>query len=418
MGSIVTRQRAARNGKIAHMKGKFAQKRSDHDRVALLIETSHEFGREVLRGIRDYEKALENHWAFYLQPDGMRQDAPKIGSWQCTGVIARLFSGASARHLLSSDLPLVLLDPYTEHLSKRYDLSRIPYITTDTEEIVRMAFEHLHACGCRVFAFVHSVADTVWSTARERAFVGLAARHGLDCHVYGIQPVAASWEEDIQRLGAWIARLPRRLGIFAAMDQRGRHVIEACREKGLQVPDDVMVLSVDNDPLLCELCEPSLSSIALDAYRAGYEAAKILDGLMRGRFVAPNTRILVKPTHVSRRQSTSSGFDQDVLVAAARRFIFEQLAERSVQVPDIARHCGVSRRLLETRFSLAVGRTLLQELTEMRMERARTLLRDTSDSVGAIAAASGFGDPNYFTKAFRHRHGLAPLAYRASARRV
>jgi len=179
-----------------------------------------------------------------------------------------------------------------------------------------------------------------------------------------------------------------------------------------------MVLSVDNDPLLCELCEPSLSSISLDAYRAGYEAAKILNDLMSGRSAKPGLCILVKPTHVSRRQSTASGFDQDAIVAAARRFIFDRLGDRSVQVNDIARHCGVSRRLLETRFSQAVGRTLLQELTELRMERARTLLSDTTDTVNAISAASGFGDPNYFTKSFRQRHGLSPLKYRAEAHAI
>lgn len=400
------------------MRGKNAQRRGDHNRVALLIETSHEFGREVLRGIRDYEKTLSNHWAFYLQPDGMQQDVPKIGSWQCTGVIARLFSNAATRMLLTSGLPLVLLDPYTEHLSKKYELAHVPYITTDTEAIVRLAFEHLQACGCRTFAFVHSVADTVWSTARERAFVGLAARHGFVCHVYGNQPAARPWEEEIRHLGAWLARLPRGLGVFAAMDQRGRHVIEACREAGLRVPDDVMVLSVDNDPLLCELCEPSLSSIALDAYRAGYEAAKTLRRLMSGHRVTPNTRILVKPTHVSRRQSTASGFDQDRVVAGARRFIFDRFSDKNVQVADIASHCGVSRRLLETRFALAMGHTLLQELTAVRMERARTLLRDTDDTVTEVAAASGFADANYFTKAFRHGHGLAPLKYRAQAHTV
>lgn len=400
------------------MKGKIAQRRSGHFRVALLIETSHEFGREVLRGIRDYEKALENHWAFYLQPDGMQQEVPKIGSWQCTGVIARLFSGAASRLLLTSGLPLVLLDPYTEHLSKKYALASVPYITTDTEAIIRMAFEHLQACGCRAFAFVHSAADTVWSAARERAFVELAAKRGFACHVYGNRPAAEPWEEDMRHLGAWLARLPRGLGVFAAMDQRGRQVIEACHEVGLRIPEDVMVLSVDNDPLLCELCEPSLSSIALDAYRAGYEAAQTLHRLMSGQRVGSNLCILVKPTHVSRRQSTSSGFDQDVVVAAARRFIFDRLSDRSLQVGDIARHCGVSRRLLENRFLQAVGRTLLQELTGMRMERARTLLRDTSDSVTEIAAASGFGDPNYFTKAFRHRHGGSPLKYRTDTRKI
>jgi LacI family transcriptional regulator len=400
------------------MKGKNTQTRVDHYRVALLIETSHEFGREVLRGIRDYEKALANHWSFYLQPDGMRQDAPKIGTWPCTGVIARVFSAATARLLRASELPLVLLDPDTRYRPWRNALAEVPYITTDTEAIVRMAFEHLHASGCRAFAFVHSAVDTVWSVARGRAFKELTAQHGYACPVYGIQTPETSWEDDIVKLGAWISRLPRRLGVFAAMDQRGRHVIEACREKRLRVPDDVMVLSVDNDPLLCELCEPSLSSIALDAYRAGYEAARILDGLMRGQTAEPDLRILVSPTHVSRRQSTSSGFDQDKVVAAARRFIFDRLADRTLQVRDIAAHCGVSRRLLETRFVLAVGRTLLKEMTELRMERARTLLRETADTVTEVAGASGFTDSNYFTKAFRRRHGLSPLRYRSAARDV
>jgi LacI family transcriptional regulator len=400
------------------MRGKNAQTRGDHHRVALLIETSHEFGREVLRGIRDYEKALANHWAFYLQPDGMRQELPKIGAWPCTGVIARLFSGADERLLMTSGLPLVLLDPYTERLSKKYELAQVPYITTDTEAIVLMAFDHLQACGCRTFAFVHSAADTVWSAARERAFTELVAARGCACHVYGNQPASTPWEADMRQLGAWLARLPRGLGVFAAMDQRGRHVIEACRAAGLRVPEDLMVLSVDNDPLLCELCEPSLSSIALDAYRAGYEAAQTLHRLMGGQRVPPHTRILVKPTHVSRRQSTASGFDQDPVVAGARRFIFSRFADRRVQVADIAAHCGVSRRLLETRFAQSVGRTLLQELTEVRMERARTLLRDTDETVTEVAAASGFAGANYFTKSFRHRHGLAPLKYRAGAHAV
>lgn len=399
------------------MKGNNAQKAQAHYRVALLIETSHEFGREVLRGIRDYERSIDNHWAFYLQPDGMRQAPPPLGAWSCTGVIARPGGGTTIRLLLSGGLPLILLDPDIEALSKRHDLTRAPYITTDTAAIVEMGFEHLRACGCRHFAFVHSASDTVWSAARGRAFADLVERHGLTCQVYGTQPPGTAWEEDLRRLGEWLARQPRGLGVFAAMDQRGRQVIEACRERGLRVPDDVLVLSVDNDPLLCELCEPSLSSITLDAHRAGVEAAQLLDGLMAGRPAAA-TRILVRPTHVSRRQSTSSGVDEDGVVAAARRYLFDRLAERGLQVNDIAAHCRVSRRLLETRFRQAVGRSLLQELLEMRMERARTLLRDTPYTVGEVARACGFSDANYFTKAFRRRHARAPLAYRTSSPRA
>ena len=418
MGHSITRLTCDGYGKIAHVKGKIAQKKGGHYHVALLVETSHEFGREVLRGIRDYEKSLDSHWAFYLQPDGMQQDTPRMGSWPCTGVIARLFGNTLTRMLLTSGLPLILLDPYKEHLSKRYELSAVPYITTDTEAIVGMAFDHLYACGCRTFAFVHSVADTVWSSVRGRGFAALAAHHGFACHVYGNQPVETSWETDIRRLGKWLTGLPRGLGVFAAMDQRGRNVIEACREAGLRVPDDVVVLGVDNDPLLCELCEPSLSSIALDTHRAGYQAAQVLHGMMAGKAVVPDVRILVRPTHVSRRQSTASGFDQDRVVAAARRFIFERFHDKALQMSDIAAHCGVSRRLLETRFAQAMGHTLLHELTDVRMEYARTLLRDTAEPVTAVAVASGFADANYFTKAFRQKHDLAPLKYRQRSHAV
>jgi len=133
--------------------------------------------------------------------------------------------------------------------------------------------------------------------------------------------------------------------------------------------------------------------------------------------VAPHTRILVQPTHISRRQSTASGFRHDRLVAEARRFMFTHYASSGLQITEIARHCGVSRRLLETRFAMAMRRTLLHELTEVRMERARALLRDSLETVTDIARACGFSDPNYFTKAFRQRHSLSPLKYRERARR-
>jgi len=402
------------------MTRKKTQKPQRHEvgfHVALLVETSHEFGREVLRGIRDYEKTLGSHWAFYLQPDGMRQAAPRMGSWPCTGVIARPFTPAVTRLLAASGLPLVLLDPSARHQGHDLSHAQIPYITTDADAIVDMAFGHLQDCGCRGVAFVNTAEETVWSATRERAFTALAARCATPCHVYGTQAKDMTWERDIRTLGAWLARLPRGLGVFAATDQRGRHVIEACRETGLRVPDDVVVLGVDNDPLLCELCAPSLSSIAIDAHRAGMEAARILHALMRGETVAPHTRILVQPTHISRRQSTASGFSHDRLVAEARRFMFTHYASSGLQITEIARHCGVSRRLLETRFAMAMRRTLLHELTEVRMERARALLRDSLETVTDIARACGFSDPNYFTKAFRQRHSLSPLKYRERARR-
>lgn len=397
------------------MIGKIAKAPVDHFRVALLIETSHEFGREVLRGIHDYEQAQVNPWAFYLQPDGMRQSVPKIGTWQCTGIIARFFHAETEKRLLRSKLPLVVIDPDFSTASSASALRNIPYMTTDADAIAEIAFRHLRACGCQTFAFVHSLPKTPWSVSRAKAFHERATREGCACLIHDPPKKNRSWEQEIHHLGDWLARLPEHPGVFAAVDQRGRQVIEACRERHLRVPDDVMVLSVDNDPLLCELCEPPMSSIALDAHRAGYEAAQLLDQMMRGHAVKPGTCILVRPTHVSRRTSTASGFAQDEVVAEARRFIFDHLSDRSMQISMIAAHCGVSRRLLEKRFHQAVGHTLLQELTNMRMERARTLLRDTRETIASLSSACGFNDPNYFTKAFRRHHGCSPQTYRKSS---
>lgn len=383
--------------------------------MALLVETSHEFGRAVLRGVQEYDRTLDEHWAFYLQPDGTRQVMPDLKAWHCTGVIARPFSVSTAAWLLGEKLPLVLVDPHTVDVRDEFDFSPFPHITTDAESIAALAFDHLRACGCVEFAFVHSVEPTVWSERRGEAFQRLVEKGGLTCHVYATPPQGRPWDEDIGHLGRWLLRLPRGLGVFAARDQRGHHVVEACREAGLHVPDDVVVLGVDNDPLLSQLCEPSLSSVALDVRRAGFEAAQVLDRMMGGEHFAPGTRILVRPTHVSRRRSTSSSFGDDRVVTLARRYIFEHFAEPDFQVSGIAAHCGVSRRLLETRFVQTFGKTPLQMLIEMRMERARTLLLETTDPVHTIAVTCGFADANYFTKAFRRTHGKAPQSYRESA---
>jgi LacI family transcriptional regulator len=382
-----------------------------HFHVALFIETSHEFGREVLRGIRDYERTLKSHWGFYLNPDGIMQDLPRMGGWPCTGIIARVFAPEAAARLQKLGRPLVLLDPFSGRL--RLSDPSVPVISTDTRSIVRMAFDHLRGCGCKRFAFIHSVTPTVWSESRGEAFAALAKAEGFPCAVYPSLRREPPWEEDIGNLGRWLATLPRPLGVFAAMDERGRHVIEACREAGLRVPEDVAVVGVDNDPLLCELCEPSLSSIALDAHGAGMEAARQLHRLMEGRGVKPGTQILVAPTHISRRASTAIGHDEDPYLAAAKNFLFKNVGNPAFQIPLLAKYCGVSRRALEKRILASTGLTLLQTLTALRMERACSLLRDTRDNVEDIATACGFSDAGYFRKAFRKRLGKTPQEYRA-----
>ena len=84
-----------------------------------------------------------------------------------------------------------------------------------------------------------------------------------------------------KQLIEWLRALPKPCGIFAVNDMMGGEVQEACGQAGVKVPDEVSVLSVDNDETICENTKPMLSSIAPDFVQGGYRAAKLLDDLMK-----------------------------------------------------------------------------------------------------------------------------------------
>ncbi len=396
------------------MKGKIAQKTGG--RVGLLIETSHEFGRELLRGIRRYDQESGAHWGFFLLPGGMSQEIDGVKSWRCDGMIARLFGrshGKLKRIAGQSGCPLIMVDPDADIVAQGPNGYASPVVTTHTAAIVGMGYRHLHDCGCRRFAYVHSKSRTVWSERRGSAFAELVGGSGYTCDIYrgAERERARTFEEDIAGLGAWLSRLPRGTGVFAAMDERGQNVLEACAECGIRVPDDILVVGVDNDPLLCNLSEPTMSSVAMDVERAGFDAAALLHRLMRGYRPREPLTIQVEPTHVSRRESTANFFHDNPVVAAAKRYMLENFGETTLQMADVAEYCGVSRRIVEAHFLRSAGCTPLRFLTAIRMEKAVALLMEKNRTVAEIAGICGYSSANYFSKAFRHFYGLAPLRY-------
>ena len=213
--------------------------------------------------------------------------------------------------------------------------------------------------------------------APEHATARLLSEHGIPCQLYPCPPVAEQdWVRESRRLARWLGTLPLPCGIIAPTDLREREVISACREAGLRVPEDVAVIGVDNDPLLCGLCDPPLTSIALDLQGAGWQAAALLDKLMHGKQVVFKS-ILIEPTHVVARLSTTTAQASDPQVASARQFILKH-AQRLIQVRDVAEHAGLSRRTLELRFRATTGRSVLREMSRLRLQHAATLLRETN----------------------------------------
>jgi LacI family transcriptional regulator len=383
-------------------------------KVALLVETSRGYGRDLLRGVMRYSR-LHGPWGFYLTPGDFVQTLPRMRSWGGTGIIARVETPAVARAILASGLPTIALGLSDEQLQPDSPLSRLSEVVSDSRGAGRMAAEHLLERGFRHCAYV-GAAGRVWTGRRQESFCTRIREAGFEPRVYNLPRSrrAAAWEREQPVLAGWLKALPRPVGVMACNDDRGREVLEACRDAGLRVPEEVAVVGVDNDELLCELSDPPLSSVALNAEAGGYRAAALLDRMMRGQSSAPR-RLLVEPMHVVARRSTDIVALDDPEVAAALHFIQDHATE-PIGVSDIVEEVVISRRALELRFRRAIGRTLHAEIRRMRLERASRLLLETDLPITRVAEASGFGRASYLTQAFRQAFGSTPARYRRRMR--
>lgn len=368
-------------------------------RVILHIETSREHGRQLLRGIAEYAR-LHGPWAFYSEPGGRQTTYPKLDSWHADGIITRGWD----RDMASTRVPLVCAS----------DRAYVPTgvsVSSDYPATGRVAAEYLLDRGFRHYAFcgLHKV---YWSQEREQCFRKLIEAKRYTCACYNRPPavIQRSWDREQTALAQWLESLPKPVALMACNDERGKHVIEACRIARLRVPDEVAVIGVDNDELVCDLCNPPLSSIALDHKRAGYEAAEILGRMMAGERIAEH-RIVNRVLYVVSRQSTDILATEDPDVAMALRFIHEH-AKKPIQVFDVAEAVGVSRRWLHEKFSATLGRSVYKEIARVRTEQITRMLIDTQLSIAQIALGLGFPNVDHIARFFRRQTGMTPLAYR------
>jgi len=383
-------------------------------KVALLIETSRGYGRGVLRGIVRYAR-LHGPWGFYITPGDFEQALPRMATWGGTGIIARIETPRVARAILEAGLPTVALDLSESQLRPESPLAQFSELASDSHGAASMAAEHLLERGFRHYAYV-GVAGRVWSARREEAFCRRIAAAGFTARVYAPPRVRADrvWDREQPLLSRWLDELPKPAGVMACDDDRGREVLEACRAAGIRVPEEIAVIGVDNDELLCELSDPPLSSVAINAEGAGYRVAALLDAMMHRRARRPQ-RLLAEPLHVVTRRSTDSVALDDVEVAAALHFIHDHAGE-SIGVDDVVSHLQISRRALELRFHRAVGRTVHRELQRVRLERAKRLLLETDLPIPAVAESAGYGSASYLAQVFREEFGSTPARYRRQTR--
>ncbi|UUO06891.1 DNA-binding transcriptional regulator [Blastopirellula sp. J2-11] len=373
--------------------------------VALLIETSNAYARGLLEGIISY---VHEHqpWSIYV-PEQERGASPPawLKSWKGDGAIVRIETPQIAAVVKKLKMPVV-------DVSAAQLVPGVPWVETDDAEIARTAADHLLERGFREFAFCGEPHFN-WSKWREENFVERLKQAKRRCHIFESTPrdsESYSWTREKRRMAAWLHKLPKPIGLMACYDIKGQQVLDICRELEIAVPEQVAVIGVDNDRLLCDLCSPPLSSVIPDARTTGYEAARLLDRQMNGETVG-DEGMFVPPLGINTRQSTDVMATEDPIIAKAMQFIREHACD-GVNVQDVLSVVPLSRRVLEYRFKEAAGKTPHEALVGVRLDRVRQLLRDTQLSMADIADRTGFEHVEYMSSAFRKKTGMSPSEYR------
>ncbi|MGJ8642133.1 MAG: DNA-binding transcriptional regulator [Luteolibacter sp.] len=382
-----------------------------HPRVALLVESSFGYGRELLMGIAKYVR-VHAHWSCEFEEGDPNARLPKwFDRMEWDGIIARVKSKKMADAITRKGVPVV-------DLSGCVPGCKFPVICSDEGAVARIAAEHLVERGFKNFAFC-GFEGTMWSDLRQVGFETAVKDLGFTCHSYaGKDPSQKTSTVDyeqhgeghVEALKKWIASLPKPIGLMACNDSRGRQIINCCKESKIAVPDDVAIIGVDKDDIFSELSGIPLSSVILNAQQIGYESAVLLNKMMMGLGDPPQTTT-VKPVGVAMRHSTDVLAIDDPHISKALQYIREHACE-GMDVQTLLEEIPLSRSVLERRFSQLLGTSPKTEILRTRLNRVRQLLSESDLSLAEIADRAGFEYPEYMSRLFKKKMGITPGEFR------
>jgi LacI family transcriptional regulator len=372
--------------------------------VAILVDTSRSYGRDIVRGIRRYV-AENGPWSLYLEPRDLHSTFPDwLKKWRGDGILSRTVDETMLRQLKATQLPVVELR--TSVLKHPF-----PFVGMDNSVVGARVAEHLRDRGFQHFGCVLDTSENFFVERSDR-FTRAVCDAGFECPVF--QSERSNWEQHQRDLVAWLLKLPKPAGVFAVNDQLGFWVLDAARRAGIAVPEELAVVGAENDNMLCETASPPLSSLRLRGQVVGYAAARLLDEWMQRKHIPkPGEKHLHLPGDIVVRQSSDIVAVEDPRIAAALRFI-RQHATENLDVNRVAREVALSRSVLERRMKALIGRSPGEEINRLRFAAVEKLLTQTDLTLDVIAARCGFNHPQYMAEAFRKRSGITPGEFRRS----
>jgi LacI family transcriptional regulator len=375
-------------------------------KIMIIIDTSRASGRKFLSGAEKYISTLTDMEVYIKPPDYLIQESLDFNLSfpfdKFDGLLIR--DAVNTVRIMNVNIPKVINDTHRELIP---DTSTI---ITDSKKIGQVAAEYLLGLGFRYFAYC-GYQDFAWSKKRYDAFSDILKDNDIETFFNLENEVSGQQKNNMERwkIAEWLKQLPRPVCIFACNDDRAISVLEACKIAGLSVPEEVAVLGVDNDELMCNLSSPSLSSIELDFEGAGFTAAQHLNELIHKK--TEHKIIYVPPVEIVKRRSTDILAINDQNVASALIFIRNNYY-KPIQVVDVVDATCLSKRELEKRFKNILKRTIKSEIKRLRLDLIKKKLLSSNDPVYQIANELEFTDPEHFSRYFKNATGLSPIEFK------
>ena len=376
--------------------------------------SSYSFGRRLQQGIAAYARTF-GPWVFNHEERSYDDPAPSgLKNWGPHGVIARITTPLLARQLVELGVPLVdLCDREFSQVDHR--------VLVDHKAVVKLAVDHLLECGLRNFAY-SGFQGVSFSAHRQRLFNEYVAGLGYRPHVYlppppenpkGLAHIASDALRYTPEFNRWIESLPKPVGIIGSNDIRAQQILGSCAQLGIAVPDQVAVVGVDNDEVRCDLCNPSLSSVNTNAFQVGYEAAALLEGVINGECMLPETT-LIEPAGIIRRRSTDVLAFADPELSDLVRHIRQHACE-GLTIGQLVKHSGMSRATLDRLFLRSLGHTPHAEIIRVRINRVKELLTTSDLALKQIVRLTGFTHDETLYRIFKRTTGQTPSEFRKAA---
>lgn len=375
-------------------------------RVAVRLELDWPYKRHAATFAGTLRYAQEHGWQSTVDEFVEDTVARRGNALPYDGVIARASTKLAS---LAARLKLPVVNVWTSSPV----WNRLPGVFPNYPAMGRMRAEHLLSRGLRRAAALTTDHDR-GQVMEAKAFIDTLQEAGCQCNAETISLEAASsvneWRKSERTIADWMDGWKLPIGVFVSVESHGRIVAQACRNRGWRVPEDVAIITGQNEETLCEGLRPTLSSIEIGYDRIGYEAALLLDRLMDGQ-APPKEPILISPMGLVVRESTDFFAAEDSLIAAALTFIAAN-SHQQIGQDDVARAVATEIRTLQRRFQKHLNRSIASEIRRVRIERAKRELAQGGRSIKEIARDTGFGEAPRMYEVFQRELGVTPGQYR------